>query len=329
MRLLEDKLLYSNIDHCMEFLRHIPPERSHNIIENMIFHTYWSGDFSAKQALSIKSFLATQDLNKQQVWLWLDSTFGWDDYTSNPFLQPLLPYLTIRKFSITDELDDVICNLYSAKWFDHVAGKYYRSRLNFLLHQRTDFANRANIFRLLILYKYGGFYSDLDVFFLRSLADLTSICSMEFCYQWATRPHANSAILRFDKQSTAITYLLYKAIRNNNFKPWNLFDLEDKGLDLLMLPGPFFDPLWLHFDQVDKTQQAPFNDFADFFRPIKDNVVPSYKDFFRGCFTYHWHNRWKDDEFENSYAGIFNKEIDLVLETRYGCHPHKSFQRSG
>lgn len=327
MRLLEDHSLYSNIDYCLEFLRRIPPQKSHKTVDKMIFHTYWSGDFSAKQALSIKSFLATQDLNRQELWLWLDSTFGWDKYTSNPFLQPLLPYLNVRRFSITDELRDVISNLYSANWLNRATGKYFRSRLNSLLDREADFVNRANVFRLLILYRYGGFYSDLDVLFLRSFADLSSICSTEFCYQWATRPHANNAISKLDQKGTAITYLLHKAIQNSSFRPWNLFDLEDNELRLLILPCPFFDPLWLHFDQVDKTHRAPFNDFAGFFRPIQDNVVPSYREFFRGCFTYHWHNRWKDDEFENSYAGIFNREIDLVLETRYGCHPHKSFQR--
>lgn len=51
---------------------------------------------------------------------------------------------------------------------------------------------RADAFRLLITYKYGGLYFDLDVLFLKDFSDLLE---NSFCYQWEKQPYANTAVL--------------------------------------------------------------------------------------------------------------------------------------
>jgi len=54
-------------------------------------------------------------------------------------------------------------------------------------------------------------------------------------------------------------------------------------------------------------------------------VEHSFRNFFFGAFTYHWHNQWKAKEIKESYAGQFNKEIDDILKTNYNIKIHPSF----
>ncbi|WP_052496161.1 hypothetical protein [Pedobacter lusitanus] len=65
-------------------------------------------------------------------------------------------------------------------------------------------------------------------------------------------------------------------------------------------------------------EKAPFDDFPGFFKQFDQQFtnrlsINSYKDFFPGCYAYHWHNHWKDAEYENSYFGIFEKNFDDLL----------------
>ena len=46
--------------------------------------------------------------------------------------------------------------------------------------------------RLIILYKYGGIYIDLDIFLLK---DFTPLFGMKFCYAWSYLKTGNNAIL--------------------------------------------------------------------------------------------------------------------------------------
>jgi hypothetical protein len=65
----------------------------------------------------------------------------------------------------------------------------------------------GDVFRLLVLHKYGGIYIDMDVLILR---DLSPLNELEFLYQWGTsgfnsnEPEMtmNGAIMRLDKNSS-------------------------------------------------------------------------------------------------------------------------------
>ena len=159
-----------------------------------------------------------------------------------------------------------------------------------LLKSLWDLAHRSDIFRMLVLYNHGGLYFDLDILFLRDFSDLFRfVSSAEFCYQWSGESYTNSAILKLEKHSPITKQLLEKSLRKMNFRPWKLFDFQDKDLDLLVLPSCFFDPLWLQNDGRDCWASAPFQSFVDFF--ASQNVKCSFRDFFAGAFTYHWHNQ--------------------------------------
>ena len=72
---------YSRTEYCLQFLRELDAETTKAGLQTVErYHMYWHGTFSSKQAFAVKSFLATQDLNNSELWLWLDSENGYAGY---------------------------------------------------------------------------------------------------------------------------------------------------------------------------------------------------------------------------------------------------------
>jgi Glycosyltransferase sugar-binding region containing DXD motif len=154
MILLSPSSLYSNTATCLEFLRKLPAASGDRRRDGrQRFHCYWSGRFGGKQALSIKSCLATQDCD---LWLWLDHASALEAHQQNRYLKPLLPHITVRRYCPVEEAADTPL------------------RGSPPLEERA-LAHRSDVFRILILFKYGGCYFDLDMLFLRNIADLAGV----------------------------------------------------------------------------------------------------------------------------------------------------------
>ncbi len=278
--------------------------------EKTAFHSYWYGKVGRKQAFSIKSFLVTQNLERCEVILWLDISNGFDGYGRNPYLMPLLPFITVKAFDPKPE----------------IKGTPWENSINLIDHKKegadgrmedgVDLAKRADAFRFIVLYNYGGVYFDLDVLFLR---DFTDLLVSEFCYAWEDQPFANSALLYLKRKSAIATYILQKSIRKRTVLPWVIFYYSDNKLkDLLVYPCAFFDPLWQGGDKLEK---VPFKNLEAFFEPFGDKftnqyAIKSHKDFFAGCYAYHWHNQWKKPEPENSFFGLLEAEFNKALKIR-------------
>lgn len=270
---------------------------------------YWYGAFSLKQAFAVKSFLATQDLKKSELWLWLDIENGHTGYEENLNLRPFLPFLQIRCFDPEVEARNTPLERMSD------------------LYDGVRLASRSDFFRHVILYKYGGIYIDMDMMFLRDMSALLGNEHFhdEFCYRWSAHlPYGNSAVLRLRQHSDTARTLLVTCGEAGSCRPKDVLRFEDNaGLDLLVLPCPFFDALWPHHDRQDNYNDAPFDRFADFFRKFgwrfkRNPAVRSYRDFFPGAFAYHWHNFWDAREHKDSYFGLFNREFDIILGEKLG-----------
>jgi hypothetical protein len=311
MKFLPDERLYTSTDHCLRFLRDITdgdgalktPER---------YHFYWRGKFSLKQGFAVKSFLATQELKSAEPWLWLDGEDGYAENTDHPSLRPLLPFIRLKRFDLELESRDT-----------PLEGRPE-------LYAGLRPAARSDFFRVVVLYKYGGIYFDMDMMFLRDLRALlrNGLFQDEFCYQWSSHmPHGNSAVLRLRQRSETAAALLARCAAGGTCHPKHAFGFaENRDLDLLVLPCTFFDPLWPHYDRKDRYGAAPFNRFADFFRRFgfwfrRRPGIQSYRDFFPGAFTYHWHNCWDAKEHPSSYFGFFNQEFDHILRDKLGVSP--------
>jgi hypothetical protein len=262
-----------------------------------------------KQAFALKSFLATQDIEQAELWLWLDGREAYDGWEHNPFLRPLLPFIRVKHFDPESE---------SAETALQGRPELYSGRP----------AARSDFFRLIVLYNHGGTYVDMDMMFLRDLGPLlgSGLSHEEFCYQWSSHmPFGNSAVLRLRQRSATAATLLAKCAAGGHCHPRNtLAFAENNELDLLVLPCFFFDPLWPHNDREDVYEGAPFSRFRHFYRKFglwfrRRSDIHSHKDFFPGAFMYHyWHNLWDAREHKDSYFGLFNSEFNRIVESKLG-----------
>jgi hypothetical protein len=311
MKFLADRLLYSSTEECLRFLRDLgdgPDDAPAGAPER--FHLYWYGTFSRKQAFAVKSILATQDLASIELWLWLDGESGYDGHAENRFLRPLLPFLQVRRFDPAVEAVDTPAEGRPG------------------LDRRMSPTRRSNLFRHLALYKHGGTYADMDTMFLRDMRVLfrDPYFSDEFCPHWSSlRPCGNSALMRLRQRSDTGRALLARCVRLRNFRPRTVLRFEEnRHLDLMILPCVFFDPLWLHHDRRSEPgyAAAPYDRFEEFFGRFEDvrrqPTIRSYREFFPGAFTYHWHNLWDAPEHEDSYFGLFNREFEQILGDKLG-----------
>lgn len=315
MKFLEDKKLYSDTDYCLDHLQKVryAPGVSD---KKMIFHTYWYGEISAKQLLSIKSFLTTQDLTKYSLWLWLDIEGGYKTYTKNKFLKPVIPFIKVMPYDP-----------------EHLIRNTPLKHRSDLVNTKRLLSARANYFRLLVLYKYGGAYFDLDMLFLRNMSGLINSYPDDFCYQFSNFQYANNAFLKIRQESPALLQLFEIVDKWNSGHSWHIFLFKHKQIDLLVLPCVFFDPLWLHNDGVDKATQVPFDSFSDFFEPVKRTNEKPFEEtlinnFFPGAFAYHWHNNWFNRDYPNSYAGLFDNDCNEKLKNKYNIRITTNFKHT-
>jgi hypothetical protein len=311
VRFLADERMYTETDACLRFLRELsggPAQLAPGTRER--YHLYWRGPFSRKQAFTVKSFLATQDLDESDLWLWLDREAA-PGYDENQYLLPLRPFLELRRFDPEIEVRDT-----------PIDGSPD-------LYRDVSPTVRSDLFRHVVLYKHGGVYVDIDMMFLRDLRILRSDPRFagELCYRWSAHlPYANSAVLALRKGSDAALALLHRCAEMHTCRPKIVLDFDaNRDLDLFVVPCVAFDPLWPHHDGQDTYPDAPFRQFGEFFRSFgwrfPKPSIRSHREFFPGAFTYHWHNCWDAPEHESSYFGLFDAVFDRVLRERLGVEP--------
>jgi len=299
---LKDQKLYNDNDYAIEILKQGIDLSADGFDDdylteaNIVYHCYWFGVLGRKQIFSIKSLLCTQDMAKCKVILWLDVNSGSQHYLNNTLLKEIARFVQIKFY-------DPVIEVMGTPWENNVE----------IPANLSDLVERADAFRFLILYKYGGVYFDLDIMFLK---DIRPLLNREFCYAWEKQSYANSAVLNLTARSDISTYLLKKAIQIKVASPWKIFIYDDLLLKgLFVFPCAFFDPVW----QGISLEKVPFNDFGSFFKQFDHQFINkldicSYRDFFPGCYTYHWHNQWGAEEYEDSFFGIFEKEFDQLLK---------------
>jgi hypothetical protein len=243
-----------------------------------MFHCLWRvpREFGRKQLAVLKSIIVNHD--NAEINLWSNV-----DLSENNYFKQVAQFVTLRKWNLIEEIKDT------------------------LLQDRLDLNNiyddfcylEGDLFRLLILHKYGGFYIDMDVLVLRNMSPLNN---MQFLYQWGTsgfnsnEPNItmNGAIMRLDKQSDLSVEFLDKLsaseYRKNTTDWGNTLYSKIVSNDLTILPGVWFNSEW----GFEGTECVPFR------------KVPQVE-LFDGAFTWHWHNKWNDIVEEGSKFFILEK----------------------
>ena len=271
-------VLYQDGNEAFEYCKSIPNSVYPN---KTLIHFYWREPrpFNRKPLLALKSAIVTQNLENARIVLWSNV-----DLTKNELLQPILRHIDFRLY-------------------DPVKEAIGTPLENWRLLNRDDDNNwlGGDLFRLLILYKYGGVYCDCDLVLMRDLAPLLE---QEFMYQWGTElDKINGAIMRMFKgsqlsidclemvkkmpagfNSTDWGSSLYAEVRKIN-KNWTVF------------PCAFFNTEWQLYINMGESAH-PFKKGSDS------------EKLFMGAFSWHWHNKWDSEIEEGSKFSILEKIVN-------------------
>jgi hypothetical protein len=166
---------------CLEFLARTEPKQMPNTNEKLlVIHTAWAGGMVPVHQFLLYSYLATQHLNKSMLIYWLEHS-KYENFTSNSLLTPFMnhPNIVFKCLNLTD-LARVrqILNannsigaevLFQDTPLDLSLNKLGERRLAAIRLLGATGPLWGDLVRMLILYKYGGIYVDVDVILLRPM----------------------------------------------------------------------------------------------------------------------------------------------------------------
>lgn len=305
---------YDDVEFNYQYLNSHPIIGDESPDYNGIFHVHWRGPLdNDKIILQLKSILATQEVSK--IFFWIEDNFTTFMSPSYLKLNQLKKYVEVKVF------DKSVLSMVSGnpKNTEKIWSYYNR--------HHDDRRYKTDVFRWVILNIYGGVYLDLDMFLLK---DLRNIRLNNYSSKWPGKPYAAADMLKLEQGS-----MNYEQIFLNNpdnpkcflmmFPPlYNLeaYNMKYDNVNLTVLPTSFFDMAFAA--GLHSNSPALYDDLGLFFKNTDKEV--NLKNFFPGCFSYHWHNQWNSPELKNSYAGKLNNEIDEIIETKYNFKPLKIFQ---
>jgi hypothetical protein len=276
--------LYHDWRKALEFCRALPDVPPPSPVN---FHMFWrerSGrwwpalrPFGRKQALPVKAFLATQDVEQCTLTLWSDT-----DLSDNPWLRPYLSRLTLRVYDVAREAQGTPLEAHPRVYRQRDA-RVYRD---------------GDLFRVLVLFKYGGVYADMDTVLLRSLG---VFLDQEFVYQWDRFDDLYAPALMHLRQGGAFARELVQGLieiapGKYNWGRENVKRAIHRGRVITVFPSPFFNTEW----QADPA-----------FEPFKR--TPASANLYEGAFAWHWHNKWDDPIEPGSKFARLEATIDARL----------------
>jgi hypothetical protein len=142
---------------------------------------------------------------------------------------------------------------------------------------------RSNWFRLLLLYKYGGVWFDVDVMFLRPIQEIIATYG-EFVTDWGHEPYTNTCVMHFVRRGRLITILLQQSAATG-------ISTASRGLTALrkatLLPGiTVISNMATEFCWLIRNCAWLFV-FED---PSPRNM--RWIEMLKECIVWHWHNHY-------------------------------------
>ena len=262
--------IYMDYEYSLKYLKNLRAE--YKLVSKLNqFHIY-TDLLDIKELESIISFFATQDLRYSKLNLWSD--------------------FKLNKDIILSHLNEKFVNEINFLIYDPIVESKNTPLENFKFLRTNDNKHwfRSDIFRILVLYKYGGVYVDSDIIFLNNFDLLNEI---EFMYQWggSTKKNIKSAcatVMKMNKKSKNAEILI-KKLNSIKFARKGTTDLGQKlfkktvfNKDFKILPSAFFDTEWnVSLKDRDLSKKIRKCWFSE---KIKEK-----KDLFIDAFTWHWH----------------------------------------
>jgi hypothetical protein len=289
----ENPELYEDYEKCINFLRGIKDENYEYPQEKVKFHVYTEVK-TPKELMVVKSYLATQNLDKTEMIVWSDY-----DISDNKLIQPYRDLVTFKVYHAEEE----------------AIGTPFEGNQKLKMKDRKYYL-QSDLARILLLYKYGGVWCDMDVILLR---DFKPILDQEYMYMWGSEVDfanqgACATVLSGKSKSRFMTELVQELI-NTPPEPettcWgkDMFAKLYRRFKYDVMPASFFNIEWC----INKKHPG-LGDYIEsqgFLKPL-DNE----DHLFLESFGWHWHNSSKKDFdiVSGSKFDLLTKIIDLKLE---------------
>ncbi|TRM66445.1 hypothetical protein BD626DRAFT_203259 [Schizophyllum amplum] len=280
-----------------------------------LFHIFWALPFTDKPYMALLSFLYTQntarDACRPQMWVWVNAGPG---ITSDgqlearlrespwaaPFLHPRFRdaiqfkvWDAAEQLDAVDELKDHWRGVSVIRSEGRVVASGGRAAVDGMSVILSDMV------RFVVCHRFGGVYLDADTVLLRDWEELWG-WKGAFAYQWSRFTRYNTAVTKLGRQSQLGAFILRTALRNGlDFHPITVSKyMKEANLEPLFtrLPDALFDPAWLNTDsfQRDRPPQPFFLTYGEFFdAQAGEPEALGMEGFFRGAFSYHYHNQWQ------------------------------------
>lgn len=297
-------LYIKNYSDALSYAKSLIPVKTPN---KMQFHLYWRvpSDVGDKHLTCLKSIVANhEEINHDnyEINLWSNV-----DLSQNEILKPVSPFVKHRLWNPIEEMVGTPLQ-------DHI--DYFKS----VVVDDSLCWLGIDLFKILCLYKYGGFFVDMDVFILR---DMSPLNDLNFLYQWGdtgANPDApnpmggpppkrilcNGAIMGLQKESiTAFRFLeqlrYIRPVPNSVCWGCALYDVVQDP-NLYKLPCSWFN--------IELLANMP----SDFNHLKKHDYA---YDPHEGCFAWHWHSarRWNALVEEGSKFDLLRKIIDQKFDS--------------
>jgi len=294
--------LYKDWEKCLAFLRNgVHNNPSYKYPEEITnFHIY-SEIKNEKELLCIKSYLATQNLDKTRLIVWSDF-----DIKENPLIAPYKDLITLNVYS-EDIASDTL--LEKSSWLKEHDSKYYM---------------RSGIVRFLVTNKFGGVWSDMDVVFLE---DFKPILDQEWAYMWGGElDFANfgpcAAMMSFKKNShlsnmCMVEILETKPLANSTVLDHMLLARVYTKNNFTVFPAVFFDTEWqMNVDYKNNVRNYDDQGLGTQMELNWFKKGPLSNQFCDGAFSWHWHNAThKNDQIEpGSKFDLLNSRTNKKLK---------------
>ncbi|KAL7007954.1 hypothetical protein EMMF5_002603 [Cystobasidiomycetes sp. EMM_F5] len=188
---------------CYHFSKQLPsiPFAGQELPEHVIYHLYWRADLaplSRRQILLLKSVLATQDPDHSSVILWTNDFRLAHNALLTPVLAGARGRLNIRVIDSHELASDTPMENHQLLNANAVGTVDHRAWVD------------GDLVRVLVLYRFGGVWIDMDTLILR---DFRPLFEQEWVTQWDCydKPYIvlNGAVMHFYAHSPYLCEMLH------------------------------------------------------------------------------------------------------------------------
>tara|TARA_R100000008_G_scaffold29261_1_gene16116 strand:+ start:7963 stop:8898 length:936 start_codon:yes stop_codon:yes gene_type:complete len=269
---------YRDYREGLQYLRDLDESEYEYPEHQTIFHVY-SEFKNPEELMALKSYLATQNLEKTKLIVWSDY-----DISSQENIQPYKDLVYFRVYRAEELAKDTPLENSKISAYDFPDGD-----LNHWM--------RSGIMRFLVLYKFGGIYYDMDTILLR---DFKPILNQDFAYQWGGStdfpkerrdlPDCHgpcAAIMGCKYKSDFIEECMHRLLVTppvgGTCYDEDMLSYVYRETKFTVFPSSFFDTQWLmskvNMEDAVKANKEMFD------VPVEDKAW-----LFLEAFAWHWHN---------------------------------------